>query len=312
MKKKIVDVFPYFDPTGRELLELRIKMLYDYVDEFVIAESNRTQSGIPIERNLRNVLREFNIPSDKIIIVDLDIPDDDNLEIQPIDGFNCYYEGVSNIFSLRARARERMQKNAILSMLYRYSDDTQFICSDSDEIINPEAIWWISNIVSDNTILTIPLINLQARADLRVFNTSINNWWRWDALFLATKKQLMVTDPNRIRSNYMPIYEKSFPMQDGRRVEDLGWHFSWMGDKSKRKIKLDAFSHYSDKSNEVDFGGYSTQELREKIIEQEYKDGSPSPNGYINSILKKHPIETLPKIIFDIPKVKKLLLPHLE
>ena len=50
MRNKIVDVFPYFDPTGRELLELRIKLLYDYVDEFVITESNRTQSGIPILR----------------------------------------------------------------------------------------------------------------------------------------------------------------------------------------------------------------------------------------------------------------------
>ena len=33
--KKIIDFFPYFDPTGKEILELRINMLKDYVDEFI-------------------------------------------------------------------------------------------------------------------------------------------------------------------------------------------------------------------------------------------------------------------------------------
>jgi len=47
--KKIIDFFPYFDPTGKEILELRINMLKDYVDEFIICESNKTQSGIPKE-----------------------------------------------------------------------------------------------------------------------------------------------------------------------------------------------------------------------------------------------------------------------
>ena len=73
--KKIVDFFPYFDPTGKEILELRINMLKDYVDEFIICESNKTQSGIPIEYNLRKRIKELNLPEEKIKIIDLNIPE---------------------------------------------------------------------------------------------------------------------------------------------------------------------------------------------------------------------------------------------
>lgn len=314
MRNKIVDVFPYFDPTGRELLELRIKLLYDYVDEFVITESNRTQSGIPIERNLRNVLKEYGIPSDKIIIVDLDIPDDDNLVIEPIDVTNCYYEGASNIVALRARVRERMQKDAIRSALYRYSEDTKFICSDSDEIINPHAIGWLCDVVDqikDTSILCVPLIHYEVRADLRVLDQASNNWVRWDPLFIATKTQLTNSTPCGIRSNYYPYYQRVWPAQNGVQVQDLGWHFSWMGDKSKRAIKLESFSHHSDINHGIVMGGYSNVDLREKIVEHEYDDGSPAPDSSHNAVLKKYPISVLPELIFDLPRVRKYLLPNL-
>lgn len=314
MRNKIVDFFPYFDPTGRELLELRIKLLYDHVDEFVIAESNRTQSGIPIERNLRQVLKEYGIPSDKIIIVDLEIPDDENLVIEPIDSSNCYYEGSSNIVALRARVRERMQKDAIRSVLYRYSDDTKFICSDSDEIINPNAIGWLCELaeqIKETSILCIPLIHYEARADLRVFDKASNNWFGWDPLFIATKTQLTYSTPCGIRSNYYPYYSRVWASQEGVRMQDLGWHFSWMGDKTKRAIKLDAFSHHADINHGVAMGGYVNKELRDQIVEQEYDDGSPAPVSVHNAILKKYPLEALPSMIFDLPRVRKYLLPHM-
>ena len=67
---KIVDFFPYFDPTGKEILELRYNIMKDYVDEFVICESNKTQSGKPIEYGLRKTLEDLQIPQDKIKIIE--------------------------------------------------------------------------------------------------------------------------------------------------------------------------------------------------------------------------------------------------
>ncbi len=155
--KKIVDFFPYFDPTGKEILELRINMLKDYVDEFIICESNKTQSGIPIEYNLRKRIKELNLPEEKIKIIDLNIPEDSDLIIEEIDIHNCTEDwdiesslNKNNLNSLRGRVRERMQKDSLLLVLDDYDDDTVFIHSDSDEIIKPEAIEWVSSMCRQN------------------------------------------------------------------------------------------------------------------------------------------------------------------
>ena len=137
---KVIDCFPYFDETGKELLKLRVEMLKDYVDYFIITESNKTQSGIPINRNLRKRISDYNLPADKIIIIDLDIPEDSRLITEKIDEYNCYEGNYVNKNSLLARVRERMQKDAILSELHKFTEDDVFILSDSDEIINPKII----------------------------------------------------------------------------------------------------------------------------------------------------------------------------
>ena len=41
---KIIDAFPFFNEI--EILKIRLSMLYDKVDTFVICESNITHSGI--------------------------------------------------------------------------------------------------------------------------------------------------------------------------------------------------------------------------------------------------------------------------
>lgn len=310
---KIIDCFPYFDPTGRELLELRVKMLYKYVDEFIIIESNKTHSGIPIERNLRKVLKEYDIPSDKIIIVDLDIPEEEHLQIEPIDVFNCYDEKGENLIALRARARERLQQNAIMSMMYRYNDNDVFIFSCSDEIINPLAISWLSrlSINREKEVLCVPLIYYESRADLRVFNTTINDWENWSPLFFASKKQLLMATPSQIRSNYDNQLTRVYPSENGKKTLDLGWHFSWMGGKQKRNIKLDAWCHHSDKSPRILYGGYATEELRNTIIETEYEEGCVCPSGYSNLILKKYSLNNLPEEVFQLKRVREYLLPNL-
>jgi SAM-dependent methyltransferase len=320
--KKIVDFFPYFDPTGRELLELRINMLKDYVDEFVICESNKTQSGIPIEYNLRNVIREYNLPSEKIKIIDLDIPEEENLEIKDIDVYNCSenydFENIKNgknLNSIRARVRERMQKDSILSVLDQYDDDTVFIHSDSDEIIKPESIEWIASVVKENqnNIIKIPLVHLEGRADLRVYYKDTNIPKPWDGgMFLATKKQLKICNPSSIRSNVLNKFPINYLVQDGNIIQDLGWHFSWMGDVNKRIEKSKAFCHYDDEFSFLSFKKYGSEESIKSFYENEPEEGSISPSGVSDSILKKYPKNEIPKEVFNLSRVKAYLLPTYE
>lgn len=320
--KKIIDFFPYFDPTGKELLELRINMLKDYVDEFIICESNKTQSGIPIDYNLRKRIEELDLPKEKIRVIDLDIPEDFDLKIEDIDRYNCSenYNFDSNINeknlnSLRGRVRERMQKDSLLTILDEYDDDTVFIHSDSDEIVNPESIEWISFMCRQNPefIIKIPLVYLEGRADLRVYLKNENIPKPWDGgMFFATKKQLKISTPTQIRSGVLNKLPITYLTQDGNIIQDLGWHFSWMGDGKKRVEKIKSFVHHDDEFKSLNYVKYNSEITQNRLLKDIPEEGKVPPSGFENTILKKYPFSDLPIKIFELPKVKKYLLPNLE
>jgi hypothetical protein len=316
---KLIDFFPYFHETGKELLELRVHMLKDYVDEFVICESNKTQSGSPIIYTLEETINELQLPKNKIKVLKLEIPEDDKLDIQLIDKYNCSenydFENLKNghnLNSLRARVRERMQKDSLLQVLDNYEDDDIFLHSDADEIIDPKNINWILNIVKNtkNAIIKIPLVNLEGRADLRVFFRSTNLPKPWNGgMFFATKTQLNQATPTQIRSNVFNPLPIVNIVDNGKIVEDLGWHFSWMGDASIRLKKCKAFTHYDDKFTNLIGDKYSSDAFQKFLIDLNPDEEETSPSGLKDTILKKYPHENLPKEIFNLFRVKKYLLP---
>ncbi len=310
--KKIVDYFPFFAPTGREMLKLRLNVLYNYVDEFIICESNRTQSGIPIEYELKEILKELNLLDYKIRIIELDIPDDEDLDIQEIDKHNCYDNNSSNLNSVRARVRERMQKDALLNLISEYSDDTVFIHSDIDEIISPNVIEYISNIARSNldVVIRVPLVHLEGRCDMRVYTRDTNEPKEWTGMFVTTKKHLEKATPTQIRSNVFNPFPIVFLTENGNILKDLGWHFSWMGNSDLRKIKCKAFTHHDDKFEYLSASKYSAQDMDEFQQKLKIKEGEISPSGDKNTILKYYPLENLPKEIFIFDDVKEFLLPE--
>ena len=314
-KIRIVDYFPFFGPTGRELLELRITMLKDYVDQFIICESNKTQSGIPIECELKGLIKELSLPENKIRIIELDIPDADKLVVEDIDRQNCtenYKPSVNqdNINSLRARVRERLQKDALLSVIDEYDHDTIFIHSDSDEIINPKKLDYILNLVKENpiNIYKVNSVLLEGRADLVTYDINIDRPKLWHGIFICTKEHFLTVTPISIRSGLQTIYNTTYLSNIDE--EELSWHFSWMGNKELRNIKRKAFMHYDDKLSIVlDGTGYNNEFANNFFDNYELMEGAVSPSGITDSILKKYPIEKLPSEIFSLPRVKEFLLP---
>jgi beta-1,4-mannosyl-glycoprotein beta-1,4-N-acetylglucosaminyltransferase len=109
---KIYDCFSYWDEDL--LLDLRLNILNEYVDFFVIVEGNKTwQNNL---KKLRFDIQKFSKFKDKIIYVPVnDMP----------DGENPYL-------------RENFQRNAINRGIERASDDDLIIISDLDEIPNPK------------------------------------------------------------------------------------------------------------------------------------------------------------------------------
>ena len=270
---KIVDCFPYFNE--KELLELRINLLKNKVDKFIICEANHTHKGEPKSFNCKNTLSELGLLTDKIQVIELNVPG--------------YLEEPN------AWIRERAQRNAIAN--YIENGDVCYI-SDCDEIINPELIEYYVSIAIKypNNILRVPLVFLHGRADLRVYSDNVTTI-PWNVPFICTKNHLEVNTLSDIReaksletNTALDIY-----ITENGIVENAGWHFSWMGNTERQKLKLNSFLHWDEVS------------LIENHIPMENKTDAL---GRTNHILKKYPIHLLPQKIFEFPKVKEFLLPN--
>jgi len=294
--KKVIDCFPFFNE--KELLELRINLLNDYVDQFIISELNYTHSGISKEFICKNLIEELNLPKEKIKVLEIKI-DDNSLIPNEIDEYNSS-ESKSAAES-KAWTRERIQRDAVLSIIDNYSDDTVFILSDCDEIIDPKYVEYFSSVCRNNhqNIIKVPLILFEGRADKRLFENNSPVPWQ-NSLLLCTAKQLKNGGtPTKMRSNVLNEYQPRWITEKNVIVQDCGWHFTWMGGEERRKKKADSFIHYANMSS---VNTLSTESVKEIVSDEMY-------NQYEK---RNYPVQLLPKIIFDLPRVKNFLLPKIS
>jgi tetratricopeptide (TPR) repeat protein len=301
MKKyNVVDCFPYFNE--RELLELRINLLKDYVDLFVIIDGNYTHSSNPKPFTCKQVIEELNLPKDKIHLIELDMSDES--VGPPTTDYDIRFSPNAKVGS-----RERFQRDAIKDILDKFDDDTVFIVSDCDEIINPNNIKFLSDLVRHNSkIFKIPLVFLEGRADLRVY-TKDGDIELWDkSMFMCLKKHLEQTPATHIR-NAQDV-KISYATQNNQILTDLGWHFSWMQSPENRVYKFKSFCHAEDNLKILLNRDYTKDEHVEFMKSYVPKEGEISPCGNVNQILKKYPTENLPDIIWNLPRVKNYLLPE--
>lgn len=282
----IKDCFPYFNE--RELLELRINLLNDHIDEFVICEANRTHSGVPKEYTLEKTLKELKIPLDKVRIVKVELPDK---ETMPDD-----YD------------RERMQRNAAAD--YIGYGDLAFV-SDCDEIMNPSFIQYYTMVAqgNPNSILRLPMAFLMGRADMRAYDT-IGQPIPWSAGFVCMghhKERYTLSEirESQSRGLFNVVYKDIYTVDEGR-IKDAGWHFSWMGGGERMKVKYRSFMHYQD-NIPMAAGSGDKQQLEEFIGNHKVAEGSVDPLGRSNHIMHRYEVKELPEKIFELPNVEKFL-----
>ena len=301
MKKNIVDVFPFFNE--KELLELRVRMLEPYVDQFVISEANRTHSGMPKEFILKKLIDELGLPKEKIRVLEVDLYAAEAQAPSYID--ICHATSAKSEHDAISWTRERLQRDAIANIIDEYDDDTVFIMSDCDEIIDPTAIDFLVGMARQHPdiIVRVPLRLMESKADLQVMNLD-DTPVPWDeSMFLCMKHHIKQTQITLLKANKTPNefspWQGLFIYQDGKRIENLGWHFTWMGDKSRRLYKSQSFIHHSNLNvvNNVskDTIEFLSQNLDQTIITDcQYK-------------LQKIDHSLLPQKIFEIPHVREFL-----
>lgn len=207
---KVYDCFPFFNEL--DVLEIRLKELWDVVDVFVLAESNLSHSGKPKEYIFENNKERFSQWMSKIrhIKVD-DMPETEDSWV-----------------------RERFQRVCLDRGLHDMEPEDIIIVSDCDEITRAEIVNLIKEDENDydKYILNIPQFQYKLNY-MKVYNVSKN-------------ANIMVTR-GRCYSNAQQEREWTFfwnaKPANTVFVDHGGWHFTYLGDDQHAITKIQNFAH---------------------------------------------------------------------
>ena len=200
---KIFDCFIFNHEI--ELLEIRLNILNDYVDKFIITEGDMTFSGLPKESHFLNNKERFAKWEDKIILNQINIPE-------------CESPWHREIYS----------RNAMVN-LDIFNDDDLIIMSDGDEIPNPEILEHASDWVSDDTHFTF---------EQSCYAYWINNLYsdKWFGTRAATYKYVNNTTVDDIREG-----TEDESKITGSIITNGGWHFTYLGNEDHIRQKINSF-----------------------------------------------------------------------
>jgi beta-1,4-mannosyl-glycoprotein beta-1,4-N-acetylglucosaminyltransferase len=239
----IYDCFTFYNEF--ELLELRLQTLYDVVDYFVIVESNKTHRNVPKNFNFEARKSEFAKYLPKIRYIK-------EKDVVP-------YKGLGD-WSL-----ENHQRNCIMRGLFDAHPNDYVFISDLDEIPRPDLIQRL-----EHNELQIHFFGHQTLLDRRLKKYRRINRVKFALLHPYS---LFVPMTNRVFLEYSPLVcEQTFycyfmncrskarwygtilvlfknlkrpqELRNIRnripRVENAGWHFSYMGGAERIMMKLNS------------------------------------------------------------------------
>lgn len=227
---KIFDCFLFFNEF--ELLKVRLEYLYDYVDYFVITESNLTQAGWqkPLYYNENKHL--FKKWEDKIIhnVVDF-VPDDfskrtnDNNVNKILDICSRYTHYPHDVWRYK---NETFQRECILLPLINRCDENDVVLiSDLDEFPKRELI---NTLTFNNNHKNFHNSMRQYYINVEKINED------WIGTFACEWKYLSVLDKGL---NGLRMAKRT----QGQTLQNAGWHFTFLGGPEKVKEKIRAYGH---------------------------------------------------------------------
>jgi beta-1,4-mannosyl-glycoprotein beta-1,4-N-acetylglucosaminyltransferase len=216
---KIFDVFLFFNEL--DLLEIRLNMLYPFVDYFVINEATQTFFGSDKPLYYLENKQKFKKFEDKIIHNIIEPP-----TVQQLDDVGQKY-GTS----VRCHQTDAYQKDTIKNFLDNVSSSNDaIIWSDLDEIPNPEAIENLKDFYKPNKVYNfaqeycICYFNMIEKTGIFRSQTpdfDYEDYPKW----LGTKlfsfdflNRYTLTEMRRELSN-----------EENIRISPGGWHWSYVG-----------------------------------------------------------------------------------
>ena len=235
---KVFDSFIFFNEL--ELLEMRLNILDDVVDYFVLTESPFTVSGnekpLYYQEN-KDMFGKFN---DKIIHhITEEIPNDFNHLLEK-SKFHVAYKDpdpygtpMINLPVRFQRALFNRNNSAFGIEKAGATDDDLVITSDADEIVNPLLLQDFEWFNPSNHYV----------AECRAFYYKLNFLYQedWMGSRLCTWKHLKNTTIDQHRQDH----------QNAHKIQDAGWHFSFLGNAENFKLKLASYEHTENNTDTV-------------------------------------------------------------
>ena len=247
---KIFDCFMYFDEE--QVLDLRLNVLYQNVDYFVIVESIYNHKGE--KRNLLFNSQKFEKFNDKIIYLVYDkIPQ----LVEPIKETDNEKEKDGK-YIMNALYRENAQRDFILEGLKSAKKDDLILISDVDEI--PKLSSVNLNQIKNEIIL------FKQDMFYYKYNLSLPNF-KWTGTKAVKKKNLASPQWLRnVKDRKYPFYRIDTFFSDKKYINikiinDGGWHFSNIKSPEMIEHKLRSYLHH----REFDQVSLSIEEINELV-----------------------------------------------
>jgi len=283
---KIFDCFMYFDEEI--VLDLRLNILNEYVDYFVVVESLFTHKGD--KRDLKFNHNKFSKFKKKIIYLVYDEQPKGIEEINENDN-----EGEkSRKYILNAIHRENGQRNFISRGLDKAKNEDLILISDVDEIPNLENINF--NEINEKLIL------FKQDMFYYKFNLKLPEL-EWSGTKACKKKDFI--NPQWLRNikdkKYslfrLDLFFSKTKYANLRFIQNGGWHFSNIKTAKEIEYKLKSYLHH----REFDVNPMSLDEI-DNIIENKQAIYDLTVDKSVNKIgngnkLQNYPMSKLPRYL---------------
>ena len=247
---KIFDCFMYFDEEV--VLDLRLNILNNYVDYFVIVESCFNHNGE--KRDLKFNHKKFEKFKKKIVYL---VYDEHPKNIEKVKNEDNEEE-KSRKYIFNAAYRENGQRNFILKGLKNAQNDDLILVSDVDEIPNLKDL--------DLKKVSQKIIFFRQDMFYYKFNLRLPNMI-WTGTKACKRKNLKTPQWLRnIKDRRFPFYRLDTIFSktkyiDIKLIENGGWHFSNIKTPAEIEHKLKSYLHH----REFDDNPMSKLEINEII-----------------------------------------------
>lgn len=225
---KVIDCFPFFNET--EVLRLRLDLLWDIVDHFVISEANITHSGLPKEFNFEKFLEINPQYSRKCTVIRV------IFEV-PVAGFGQIerFDPTHEAWRVERKQREALRSGIDAVMT---SDDDLIFVSDVDEI-------WSPQVIHHNSFDPMGVYGLEQKLHYLYLNLVGvgDRVKRWSAAFCfkANFYRTFISSGKVSLSRLRQGHNSNRFLTAS--IKSAGWHFSFLGGAEKVIEKISAFSH---------------------------------------------------------------------